>query len=242
MCFDSTTSAITFSIATLSSIYLYYSGNKKRDNNDKFFSLIIFLIGLMQLIEYFLWKNQICNTTNHVFSILIIVLLTLQPILITNWYYYYLVKDVTFISQFFLLAYTCIFSTFIMYLIYGLNKSKLCSMPTKNSCRLQWDSIKVLSEHRLFFIIGLFLYFFPFFCLMYDFLKRHFTDFKKYPIRHLYLPASWVLTILYILNKNNERIIDFFINPSIFIEYVDVWGSLWCFSAIFLGIVAVLEI
>ena len=62
MCFNATTSAITFSIAIISSIYLYYRGYKINDKSAKFYSFLGILIGLMQLIEYFLWENQTIDT------------------------------------------------------------------------------------------------------------------------------------------------------------------------------------
>ena len=43
----------------------------------------------MQLLEYFIWKNQECNMTNHNLSLLVLVLITIQPILGLNYYNYF---------------------------------------------------------------------------------------------------------------------------------------------------------
>ena len=139
MCFDATTSAITFSATTLSAIYLYNRGYKTNNKNDKFFSLLVLLIGFMQLIEYFIWKNQNCNSMNHLFSILIIVLLTIQPILCYNWYYY-LHKNTTGLSHNLVLLYSIIFFCYNVYIINWLNQTQLCSKPTKRSCRLNLNN------------------------------------------------------------------------------------------------------
>lgn len=240
MCFDAKTSAITFSIAMVSSIYLYYRGTIKHDNIDKFFSIIVILIGLMQLLEYFIWKNQNCNYINHKLSLLILVILTLQPILGSAWYYHLFHKNTIFPYHVYLL-YSIVFSIFGIYLIYWLNKTQLCSKPTKKSCRLHWASYKKLSDHKPYFIIWSILYSVPWFCWLFDFSTWGYKYFKKYPIRFLFLPISFLITVLYILNKNNS-IDEFIKNPMMFTKYVDVWGSLWCFSAVFLGIVSILEI
>ena len=239
MCFDSTTSLVTFSMATASSLYLYFKGLKNNNKSDKFISLIVMLIGFMQLIEYFLWKNQSCNNTNHVFSLLILILLTLQPILGSNYYNYLFYKKIDsriYMTIFYSICYLC----FGIYLLYWLNGEKLCSIP-KKSCRLSWASMKKLSTNKLLSIIWFILYFFPFFVLMYDFATWNKTVFIKSPIRYLFLPISFFLTIIYILNKSSN-IIEFIKNPTMIIDYVDIWGSVWCLGAVLLGIIGIMEI
>ena len=240
MCFDSTTSAITFSITTLSAIYLYNRGYKTNNKNDKFFSLLVLLIGFMQLIEYFIWKNQNCNSKNHFFSILIIVLLTIQPILCYNWYYY-LHKNITGLSYNLVLLYSIVFFCYNAYLINWLNQSSLCSKPTKRSCRLNWDPFTKLTNIEPYFYLWGILYFIPWFSMFFDIYNFNNKAFKKYPLRHIFIPITFFFSVLYILKQNND-IMKFIKNPLIFTKHIDIWGSLWCFSAIFLGIVGILEI
>ena len=62
MCFNSKTSIITFTISVLCSVWLL----SQQDNKcDIFFSVVVFLIGCMQLIEYFLWENQDCSKNSY---------------------------------------------------------------------------------------------------------------------------------------------------------------------------------
>ena len=62
MCFNSTTSLVAFSISVACSVYLYYNGTVHNNKSDVFFSAVVFLIGSMQLVEYFLLENQKKNT------------------------------------------------------------------------------------------------------------------------------------------------------------------------------------
>ena len=89
MCFNSNTSLVAFIISVVCSVYLYMNGINKNNKCDLFFSVVVFLIGCMQLIEYFLWENQDCikNRYNHIFSLFIMVLLTLQGIVLCIVYY-----------------------------------------------------------------------------------------------------------------------------------------------------------
>lgn len=128
MCFDASTSIATFSISLITSTYLYYI--EKNNKNNKFWAVITFLIGLMQLLEFFLWKNQNCNFNNHIFSLLILVLITLQPIVCLN-YYNYLFKPTIF-NKPFVIGYSILYAIFSLYILIKLNKFKLCSKPTKN--------------------------------------------------------------------------------------------------------------
>jgi hypothetical protein len=240
MCFNSTTSIITFSIAAISSLYLYYKGRKNNNKQDMLFSIIVMLIGLMQLIEYFLWENQTCNKINHNLSLLILVLLTLQPIIGWN-YYYSLYSKTTNTSHSFIKLYSIFFICVAIYILYWLNKERLCSTPSNDSCRLHWDSYKKLSDNKIDFIIWSILYGLPVFFMLYDSHAENYKAIKKYTVRYLFLPISFIFTALYVLIKH-DNIIDFIKNPMIFINYVDVWGSLWCFSAVFLGIISIMEI
>ena len=240
MCFDAKTSAITFTIGALSSIYLFYNGIKTNNKANKLFSLVVILTSLMQLIEYFLWKNQKCKKTNHMFSLLIIVVLILQPILDCS-YYYYLYKDKSIISLKLLLIYITIFSISGIFLINWLNKMQLCSTPSKKSCRLHWDPFTKLSKYKSIFLFMMLLYFIGPLWVGYDLTFFNNKLFKRYPIRFLFLPISLLLTGLYILIKK-QSILKFSKTPvNTALEYFDTFGSLWCFWAVFLGLICILE-
>ena len=239
MCFDAKTSLLTFSVSVTTAIYLFYQSFKDRSKNSKFFSVVIILIGLMQLLEFFIWSNQTCDNTNHNLSLLILVLITLQPIVGLN-YYNYLFKS---FDQHYVTMYSIIYGLFTTYILKHLKKIKQCSKPTKESCRLHWDSFKkfvtLFSKQScwLFFI----LYFGPQLLMGFDLIKNKTNTVMKYPIRHFFLPVTFLATLFYVCYERNllkKMILD----PSIYLEHTDAWGSMWCFMAAFLGIISILKL
>ena len=239
MCFNAPTSITIFSICLVSAIYLYFI--EKNNKNNKFFAILVFLIGLMQLLEFFLWKNQSCDYYNHVFSLLILVLITLQPIVAVN-YYIYLHKSTLF-NNILVVIYSVSYTIFTSYILNKLNKVKLCSKPTKKSCRLNWDVFNKLSKHfpKYIGLTFIFLYFAPILWMMYDGLINSKNYILKYPIRHAFLPSTFLFTFFYVCYKQKimKKVI---MDPTIYIDNTDVWGSMWCFMAAFLGLIGILKI
>jgi hypothetical protein len=226
MCFDVTTSLIAFSISILCS-YSLLQGSK----NDTFFGIGVFLIGLIQLNEFFLWQNQTCSLMNHLLSLSIIVILYLQCVIMCMVYYtLYPVRAVhPMIVQVYIALYTC----FTAYLLYVLNQAKLCSRP-KGSCRLAWAPYTYLGkQHPFLLLIHILFYFIPFFIFVIETITYHLNDVLRYKVRYACLPVTFMLGVLFAFTKES------FTFP---LSYVDVFGSLWCFLSVVLGIVGVLHI
>lgn len=69
MCVSKNASIITFTIGIISSILLYYFGNKKYNNENKIYSLFLFYVILMQLFDYIFWIDQDNKKNlNYIFS------------------------------------------------------------------------------------------------------------------------------------------------------------------------------
>ena len=247
MCFNATTSLVTFSISLICFGYLLYYGIKKNNNYDIFASIVVILIGLMQLIEYFLWKNQDCslNINNHNWSLMIMVLLALQPV-VTCMAYKFLFKGANMVLNNIIFFLCFIYIIFTVYLVYFLNKTRLCSKPSKNSCRLVWAPFKELTtliksdkldftSNNLYKIIlfGIFLLFY--FVLLgyglYDMvLKGKFWEgYIKYPVRYSILPVTYLYSLIYSYYKEGRN-------------WVDIYGSFWCFNAVAFGVISCLHI
>jgi len=78
MCYSSKISIMTFIFVSIICIVLWYC-NK---GTDRPIALILFVVVLMQLVEYGIWENLDCNYINKFLSSFIPILLFLQPILI----------------------------------------------------------------------------------------------------------------------------------------------------------------
>jgi len=234
MCFNSTSSLIAFSISVLCFIYLLVNGLTTNNKYDIFASLTTILIGSMQLIEYFLWKSQDCSYTNQIFSLLIICVLFLQgglgSLLFIN-----LFKSPRIFNNIILFINT-IYLFFIIYLLYWLSSKKLCSRPTENSCRLAWAPYEVLLKNpygRILLIIHLCFYFFigTFMFGYFDIIVngKIFEGIKKYPIRYTIIPFTFILCLVYLFITDG-------------MNFIDVFGSMWCFIAVIYGIISCLHI
>ena len=135
MCFNAESSIAAFTFAILCSIYLIIRGFKLNDKNDKTTGMILIFIANMQLLEYFLWKNQNCGNVNQILTILIVIAISLQAFstfFISNYYYpNHLNKTIYYIPVvLFILVILLILNELIK------NKNKLCTLKDKNSCRL----------------------------------------------------------------------------------------------------------
>jgi hypothetical protein len=92
------------------------------------------------------------------------------------------------------------------------------------------------------FIIHLALYAAAGIILGIETLNNNLADVFKYKTRYAVLPIVFTLSILYVIFKEVNLSIKLFNNPLFFLEYADVFGSVFCFSAVLLGIISVLHI
>lgn len=124
-----------------------------------------------------------------------------------------------------------------------LNKFKLCSKPSETSCRLKWAPYSVLATHNIpMLIIHLAFYAFAGIIIGAETINSNMADIMKYKVRYSVLPIMFTASILYILYKEISHAQQFLKNPFIFLDYIDVFGSIFCFSAVILGIVSVMHI
>lgn len=77
MCITKEVSISTFIICTISCIYLYQRNNI----NDRWIAILFGYIGIMQLLEYFMWKDQDCKGLNQKATIIAFYILIFQPII-----------------------------------------------------------------------------------------------------------------------------------------------------------------
>ena len=152
MCFNENTSLTTFTISLVCFCYLLNRGFKTNNKNDIFLSILTILVGFMQLIEFFLWRNQTCNKINHYFSLAIILLLFMQ-VTIINICYLKLYPDASLFSKKIIHVIIFIYLIVTIYTLYHLNTYNLCSKPSIYSCRLVWDSFIKLNQNNKYILI-----------------------------------------------------------------------------------------
>ena len=222
MCVDATTSMIAFSVSIVCS-YLLWNGSK----NDRFFSVGVFLIGLIQLNEFFLWSNQMCGLANHLFSLSILVILWLQSVVMLSIFYiFYPARIIPSVVTDGYLVLCTIFTTYLLYLLYP---AQLCSIP--KGCRLAWaPHTYLLQYHPYSALIHLLLYFIPFFIF---FIETNPKDALRYKVRYACVPVTFALALGFGVHKG------LLISP---FSYADIFGSLWCFLSVALGIIGILHI
>jgi hypothetical protein len=196
-------------------------GMIQKDKVDIYTGIITLLIGSMQLIEFFLWKNQTCNKTNHSLSIMLFILLYLQPVIVviamttlfktSNW------------MLFSTLLVSCgVFTLLMIYNVILLNQKRLCSLPAcQKDCRLQWAPLNSGSPFMVLFLV------FYFIIMILVYIHDYQAGFmSKYPVRYAVLPVTLVIAVIYALVVSSKN----------------VFGSAWCFLALLFGPIALLRI
>ena len=142
MCYNSTVSLNVFVVMVISTIYLFY----RNYSNDKFFATVFISAGLMQLLEYFMWKDQSCGSMNHTATVLAFILLLIQPLglLLGAYYFGELVFNIKKLLPIILIYGTLIGIIGIKWIDYASNH-KLCSRP--NGKHLDWDFSNLLTSN-----------------------------------------------------------------------------------------------
>tara|TARA_A100001015_G_scaffold306090_1_gene399839 strand:+ start:1236 stop:1874 length:639 start_codon:yes stop_codon:yes gene_type:complete len=139
MCWNSTSSLVSFITGYTICFILF----KRNQNYDRFYALCFFWILLVQLLEYFMWKDQKCQKMNNISNQILCPVIFLQPIIISI-----LALNLTSMNKLnknLLIIFTIIsFIVFVgSYLTMKLWNKNLCSRPKDNECHsLQWPWIK----------------------------------------------------------------------------------------------------
>jgi len=154
MCYSTKISLITFTIMTISTIYLFY----RNYPNDRWVAIVFISAGLMQLLEYFMWKDQSCGITNHVATILAFIVLLIQPIAVLIGAYYFgdLIFDRKKLAPI-IWIYGIIIGIFAINWINYASKKRLCSLP--NGKHLDWDFKPMMKIFSFMYYLVFLLFF-----------------------------------------------------------------------------------
>ena len=154
MCYSATTSFLTFTIMAISTIYLIY----RNYPNDRWFAIVFISAGLMQLLEYFMWKDQSCGRMNHLATIGALLLLLIQPIAVLIGAYYFgdLIFDKNKLAPI-IWIYGIIIGIFGINWINYASKKRLCSLPS--GIHLDWDFSPVMKIFCVLYYLVILLFF-----------------------------------------------------------------------------------
>ena len=135
MCFNKSSSIVTYVMGTLLSITLYKYG----DNIDKHIALFSLVFVQMQLAEYFMWKDQECNNTNHYASIFGHIVLLLQPISVIL--FGIILNTFSYPKKYlYILLFIIILPLLHKIYLYSVNNKKLCTLE-QQSGNLEWEFV-----------------------------------------------------------------------------------------------------
>lgn len=131
MCISEEVSILSFTICSLSCIYLFKRNNK----NDRWIAIFFGYLGIMQFLEYLMWKDQECSGLNQYATDLAFLHGIFQPVLSILIAYYFTNGRIPFyIYIIFFLYITTTLPEFIK-----LKKDNQCSLPCgKDSIGLSW--------------------------------------------------------------------------------------------------------
>ena len=211
MCYNKETSIYAFLIGFVSGIILLNNNNKE----DKYAGIVCIMISLIQLTEFFLRNNQECNYTNHILSIIILVILYLQAVIFGYINLDTSNKNDTLIYNILFTIYTLSF-IYILYNIYN-KKQKLCSLKDSTfyeKSRLSWDVFKK-NDTTIFSILYVLL------------LLLYASKLKSYPIRKITPFITFILAYIYSSYNNHKT---------------NIFGTMWCFLSIILGPISLMYI
>ena len=225
MCFNKEASITFFIFGTLCSLYLIYRGIRKKENVDIISGVLLLSIASMQLIEFFIWLNLDCSTVNQIMSILIILLLSLQPLIYYGICYYFnsnILSNDTKIKHLIIII-LGIIASFSMIAISIKNRKEICTLPDKRTCKLAWGNLVYFSKKYTWLIIlAVFLYVLIFIIAPNP---KHSNYFFRDNIMRMLLIFAIIITFYF------KRF-----------NFYTIVGSLWCFLCVFYGLFCIFNI
>jgi hypothetical protein len=145
MCLNKEISLTTYAIGIISCILLYY-------RNYKIEALFYGFVIQMQLIEYFLWLNNKCDSTNKIITKIGILINHLQPVIL---YLLIIFLNYNNINEYIKIIINIIIIIYIISIIYYFSYNyKLlnsCTVGIPNEKELQWE-IQYGKSRRLYYI------------------------------------------------------------------------------------------
>jgi len=158
MCWNQYISLNTFLFSTFVLLLIAYNNNVSPYKINDFDSIYVYLFFmsfiLMQLIEFFIWRNLNNHKLNHLFSLLGAFLIFIQPIMSLL-----MLKKHPLLKQILIPLYAI---PAFVYFISEYNHKKFTTSLTKKG-HLQWNWVNFIGEKQILLYIWLFFLFFSLF-------------------------------------------------------------------------------
>lgn len=265
MYLSTTTSLIAFIIGLLSSIYLLT--NSSNNKNDVIFGIITLTFSIIQLLDIVLRNNTECNITNHIFSLLVILVLYVQGVL-SCMAYFKLNPENNFFNKDTMNSYYMLYSVFTVYLLYWLNTSKSCSSLSEKTNILNFGAYSKLKDNYILLLTHLFFVGLAGLVLITETYTKNYEVILENKFKFSFLPIVGIVTIIYVMINEVEILkdLDFStkideisdsiteqkmliknpkenpINPIKILDYTGSFVSVASFLATFIGPITMLRI
>ena len=229
MCFNAETSMIAFIFGMSCAFYLIYRGIKYNLVGSIMAGILLCVAAPMQLLEYFIWENQDNRNFNSILSIIIFLLIVLQPLIYYGFGLKYKYKNKKLPDKIqninnIIITFFILINIYLLYILIK-NKNSLYSTKDNNSCRLKWDSFVLLYKKELIlFLLFLLIYFY-----LFSFNGIYSKKDTKIKLQDAYLILSLIIAVLFSIYHRGKY-------------FFFIFGSLWCFLVLFYGILAILDV
>ena len=212
MYLSSTTSLIAFVIGTISSLYLLFNGSTNK--NDKIFGIITLTFSIIQLFDVILRNNTECNMTNHIFSLLIIIVLYFQGIL-SCMTYYKINTENNFFNNDSVNSYYILYTLFTVYLLFWLNKSNVCSNVSEATNILKYGAYNKLKDNYILLIMHIFFVGLLGLILITEVYNKNYETIINNKFKYSFFPIVAAVSFIYVMIKEVEILKDLDISKEI---------------------------
>lgn len=136
MCWSAKSSKESYTLCMISSALLFMLGNSV----EKVIAIFYFIVGHMQVIEYFIWTSENCDKQNSTTSKFIFPVLALQPLVLVACTYFYKISYLPnkVLKSYVMIYLLCTIGVLLKYFYENKNKH-LCTKKVKD-IGLVWDT------------------------------------------------------------------------------------------------------
>ena len=149
-------------LGIISAGFLIYFGNKDKESVNKAVATFFIFISLIQVMEYFMWKDIKCETgENYIASLIGPLINFLQPVVMFAIFFYFLKPNINKDILSAIIGANLLYCAYVLYLYnnYINDKNNLCTKVNDEN-HLTWNWLK--KYNSTFYVFFLLLNYIPF--------------------------------------------------------------------------------